>query len=79
MGGIADDAKRITWHSPRVGSDDWNRVNSIACERTTVTLQPLLPQAFLFSLYIVYDTQLVSGKFGHEYSIDDYIIAAANM
>ena len=31
---------------------------------------------FLFSLYLIYDTQLVMGKFGLEYSIDDYIIAA---
>lgn len=30
----------------------------------------------LFSLYLIYDTQLLSGKFGLEYSIDDYIIAA---
>jgi FtsH-binding integral membrane protein len=31
---------------------------------------------FLFSLYLIYDTQLVMGKFGNEYEIDDYIIAA---
>jgi len=31
---------------------------------------------FIFSLYLIYDTQLVIGKFGIEYSIDDYIIAA---
>ena len=31
---------------------------------------------FLFSLYLIFDTQLVMGKFGNEYMIDDYIIAA---
>lgn len=31
---------------------------------------------FLFSLYLIYDTQLVMGKFNNEYEIDDYIIAA---
>jgi FtsH-binding integral membrane protein len=30
----------------------------------------------LYSLYLIYDTQLVMGKFGLEYSIDDYVIAA---
>lgn len=30
----------------------------------------------LFSVYLIYDTQLVMGKFGNEYEIDDYIIAA---
>lgn len=30
----------------------------------------------LFSLYLIYDTQLVMGKYGVEYQIDDYIIAA---
>jgi FtsH-binding integral membrane protein len=30
----------------------------------------------LFSLYLIYDTQLVMGKYGAEYQIDDYIIAA---
>lgn len=31
---------------------------------------------FLYSFYLIYDTQLVLGKFGNEYSIDDYIYAA---
>lgn len=31
---------------------------------------------FLFSLYLIYDTQLVMGKYNNEYLIDDYIIAA---
>ena len=31
---------------------------------------------FLFSLYLIFDTQLVMGKFGSEYMIDDYIIAS---
>ena len=31
---------------------------------------------FLFSLYLIYDTQLIMGKFNNEYQIDDYIIAA---
>jgi FtsH-binding integral membrane protein len=30
----------------------------------------------LYSLYLIYDTQLVMGKFGNEYTIDDYIVAA---
>ncbi len=33
----------------------------------------------LYSIYLIYDTQLVMGKFGNEYSIDDYIIAAMNI
>jgi len=31
---------------------------------------------FVYSIYLIYDTQLVMGKFGNEYQIDDYIIAA---
>ncbi len=30
----------------------------------------------VYSIYLIYDTQLVMGKFGNEYQIDDYIIAA---
>ena len=30
----------------------------------------------LFGIYLIYDTQLVIGKFGREYGIDDYIFAA---
>jgi len=30
----------------------------------------------LYSLYLIYDTQLVMGKFGIEYNIDDYVLAA---
>ena len=30
----------------------------------------------LYSMYLIFDTQLVMGKFGNEYSIDDYIVAA---
>jgi len=33
----------------------------------------------LFSIYLIYDTQLVMGKYGLEYQIDDYIIAALNI
>ncbi len=33
----------------------------------------------LFSLYLIYDTQLIMGKHGREYSIDDYVIAALNI
>jgi len=33
----------------------------------------------IFSLYLIYDTQLIYGKFGVEYKIDDYIIAAINI
>jgi protein lifeguard len=31
---------------------------------------------FLYSFYLIYDTQLIMGKFGNKYDIDDYIIAA---
>ena len=30
----------------------------------------------VFSLYLIYDTQLIMGKFGESFEIDDYIIAA---
>ena len=33
----------------------------------------------LFSLYLIYDTQLIYGKFGVKYKIDDYILAAINV
>jgi protein lifeguard len=33
----------------------------------------------VFSLYLIYDTQLIMGKFNKEYGIDDYIIAALNI
>ena len=33
----------------------------------------------LFGIYLIYDTQLVLGKFGREYGIDDYIFAALNI
>lgn len=33
----------------------------------------------VFSLYLIYDTQLIMGKFNSEYGIDDYIIAALNI
>jgi FtsH-binding integral membrane protein len=33
----------------------------------------------LFGIYLIFDTQLILGKFGLEYSIDDYIIAALNI
>ena len=33
----------------------------------------------LYSLYIIYDTQLILGKFGREYNIDDYCFAALNL
>ena len=35
--------------------------------------------AAMFGLYLVYDVQLISGKFGIEYSIDDYIFAAMEL
>lgn len=31
---------------------------------------------FVYSIYLIYDTQLVMGKFGVEYNIEDYIVAA---
>ena len=33
----------------------------------------------LYSLYIIYDTQLILGKFGREYNVDDYCFAALNL
>lgn len=33
----------------------------------------------LFSIYLIFDTQLVLGRFGYKYSIDDYIVAALNI
>jgi FtsH-binding integral membrane protein len=33
----------------------------------------------LYSLYLIYDTQLIMGKFGVQYSIDDYVLAALNL
>jgi len=33
----------------------------------------------LVGMYLVYDVQLISGKFGREYSIDDYIFAAMEL
>ena len=33
----------------------------------------------LFSVYLIFDTQLIMGRFGMEYSIDDYILAALNI
>ena len=33
----------------------------------------------LYSVYIIYDTQLILGKLGIEYNIDDYCLAALNL
>ena len=33
----------------------------------------------VYSLYIIYDTQLILGQFGLKYKIDDYVIAALNL
>ena len=33
----------------------------------------------MFGLYLVYDVQLISGKFGREYSVDDYIFASMEL
>ena len=33
----------------------------------------------VYSLYIIYDTQLIMGNVGIEYSIDDYCFAALNL
>ena len=38
-----------------------------------------LLSAIVFGLYLVYDVQLISGKFGREYSVDDYIFAAMEL
>ena len=34
---------------------------------------------FIYALYLVYDTQLILGKFGIEYNVDDYCLAALNI
>jgi FtsH-binding integral membrane protein len=34
---------------------------------------------FIYSFYLLYDTQLIFKRFGIGYSIDDYIIAALNL
>ena len=34
---------------------------------------------FIYSIYLIYDTQLISGKFGKAFEIDDYVIAAVNV
>lgn len=33
----------------------------------------------IYSIYIIFDTQLIAGKFGEVFEIDDYIIAALNI
>ncbi len=33
----------------------------------------------IYSVYIIYDTQLILGKFGVEFNIDDYCLAALNL
>ena len=32
-----------------------------------------------FSIYLIFDTQLILGRFGMQYEIDDYILAALNI
>jgi FtsH-binding integral membrane protein len=34
---------------------------------------------FIYSLYLLYDTQLIFGKVGLEYNIEDYILASLNI
>ena len=34
---------------------------------------------FVYSLYLIFDTQLIMGKFGNGYNIDDYLIASLNI
>ncbi len=51
----------------------------------TILIGSFLPTLYcilsvlVYSLYLIYDTQLIMGRFGIEYSIDDYIIAALNI
>jgi len=33
----------------------------------------------IYSLYLIYDTQLIMGEFGNKYNIDDYCLAALNL
>lgn len=34
---------------------------------------------FIYSIYLIYDTQLILGEFGLSYNVDDYVIAALNL
>lgn len=52
------------------GNDKGNKVLYIGCCMAGVVI---------YSLYLVYDTQLMIGKFGNEYSVDDYVFAAINI
>jgi FtsH-binding integral membrane protein len=38
-----------------------------------------MTDVIIYSLYLVYDTQLMIGKFDNEYSVDDYVFAAINI
>jgi len=33
----------------------------------------------VFSIYLIFDTQLIMGKFGNQFVIDDYIIASLSL
>ena len=44
-----------------------------------VTVFWIMIGIFIYSLYIIYDTQLIIGKVGCEYNIDDYCLAALNL
>jgi FtsH-binding integral membrane protein len=33
----------------------------------------------LFTIYLIFDTQLILGRFGNKYSLDDYILASLNI
>ena len=39
----------------------------------------IIAGVIIYSMYIVYDTQLILGELGLEYKIDDYILAALNL
>ena len=38
-----------------------------------------MTDVIIYSLYLVYDTQLMIARIGYEYSIDDYVFAAINI
>ena len=44
-----------------------------------VTVFWIMIGIFIYSLYIIYDTQLIIGQVGCEYNIDDYCLAALNL
>ena len=44
-----------------------------------VTIIWIMLGILIYSLYIIFDTQLIMGQVGLEYNIDDYCLAALNL